>query len=100
MDNGISIILEAAILSYFYDFRDFSRVHTLKTCGGGTECFHSDIFQEIDFKQVVDALLENRTFMSRYRNLYGKTIEDFTSKELSEYVKKNEKVLYEGFKVT
>tara|TARA_Y100000310_G_scaffold149818_1_gene149193 strand:+ start:364 stop:2892 length:2529 start_codon:yes stop_codon:yes gene_type:complete len=66
IDNGVALLLEATILAKFKKERDYSRIHTLNVCGGGTECFSSNIIDRIDLRKVLDEALANKTLISSF----------------------------------
>jgi hypothetical protein len=86
MDNGLAILLEAATLVYFDAQRDWGRRGTLKHVGGGTECFGSDIVDDIDFNMLLDFAIENHISLARDKRLYGNSMTECPQERLASYI--------------
>jgi hypothetical protein len=97
LDNGIAMLLESAILSYFYDDRDFSCINILKNSAGGTECFKKNILRNIDFHELLQYITNNYSAI-RANEPHGYShLTKISNKRLLDYVQSQEGSVPIGF---
>jgi hypothetical protein len=75
LDNALALLLEATTLSFFDKERWFA-LHILKHCAGGTECFSSNIIQEINFKHLIEYGIKNFQPIANDDSIYDRQIKD------------------------
>jgi hypothetical protein len=85
LDNGLAILLEAGVLSYFNKDRYFGAINILKSSNGGTECFSENILASINFKNILVYAVNNYNVL-REERLYGENLTSCPKIKLSTFL--------------
>lgn len=97
LDNGIAMLLEAAILSYFDSDRDLSCLQIISKSNGGTECFANNILPHIRFHELLMYATKNYGVIRESERLYCGTLSKVSQAKLMAFIESQKDSLPETF---